>query len=337
MVNIFRRARPGSDSSGPDSPPPDDPDLRAVLQATTAATRRPFLRRLEELVRRSDVTEELWDDLEEALIAADVGLATTTQLVAGVRTRAEAQGSPSAQGVRDLLRLEMTALLRQPQARGALWGAADLPPFPHVIVVVGVNGAGKTTTMAKLAHAYLQEDRSVILGAADTFRAAGIEQVRHWADRLGVSVVAGEAGSDPGAVAFDTLGALKARNVDVAIIDTAGRLETKKNLMAELGKIRRVVAGRLPGAPHEVLLVLDATTGQNGLEQARVFCEATDVTSICLAKLDGAAKGGVALAIAQELDVPVQLVGTGSDPADLAPFDAEAFVSALFTAGEDAT
>ena len=330
MVNIFRRARGGSNV-----PPAEESELRAVLQATTAATRRPFLRRLEGLVRRSDVTDELWEEQEEALIGADVGLVTTTRLVEGVRTRVEADGAPSAQAVRDVLRSEMTALLRQPQARGALWGVSDLPPFPHVIVVVGVNGAGKTTTMAKLAHAYRQEGRSVILGAADTFRAAGIDQVRYWGDQLDVPVVAGDAGSDPGAVAFDTLGALQARGADVAIIDTAGRLETKKNLLAELGKIRRVVAGRLPDAPHEVLLVLDATTGQNGLEQARVFCEATDVTSICLAKLDGAAKGGVALAIAQELDVPVQLVGTGSGPADLAPFDAEAFVAALFTAPEE--
>ena len=199
-----------------------------------------------------------------------------------------------------------------------------------MILVVGVNGAGKTTSIAKLAHAYRQDGRSVILGAGDTFRAAAIEQLQTWAERVGAPVIAHQAGADPGAVAYDTLGAAAARGVDVAIIDTAGRLQTKKNLMAELGKVRRVIEGRVPGAPHEVLLVLDATTGGNGLSQARVFGEATEVTGICLAKLDGTSKGGVVFAVANELGLPVRFVGTGEQIGDLAPFNARAFVNALF-------
>ena len=198
-----------------------------------------------------------------------------------------------------------------------------------MILVVGVNGSGKTTSVAKLAQAYVDDGRSVILGAADTFRAAAIDQLQIWGDRLDVSVIAHQPGADPGAVAFDTLTAASARGIDVAIIDTAGRLQTKRNLMAELSKIRRVLAGRCEGAPHEVLLVLDATTGQNGLSQARLFGEATQVTGICLAKLDGSSKGGIIFAIADELGVPVRFVGTGEGAGDLAPFDAQIFVQAL--------
>ena len=197
----------------------------------------------------------------------------------------------------------------------------------------GSTGSGKTTTIAKLARAYGREGRSVILAAADTFRAAAIDQLQRWGESVGAPVIAHQPGADPGAVAYDALEAARARGADLVIVDTAGRLQTKKNLMAELSKIRRVLAGRVEGAPHEVLLVMDAGTGRNGLSQARLFAEAADVTAICLAKLDGTSKGGVVFAIAAELGIPVRFVGTGERPADLAPFDPKAFVDALLLEG----
>ena len=200
----------------------------------------------------------------------------------------------------------------------------------EIVGLLGPNGAGKTTSIAKLAHAYKTEGKSVILGAADTFRAAAIEQLQTWGNQMSVPVIAHEPGGDPGAVVYDTVSAAKARMTDVVIIDTAGRLQTKKNLMAELSKIRRVISGRQDGAPHEVLLVLDATTGQNGLNQARMFREATNVTAICLTKLDSTSKGGVVLAIANDLELPVRFVGTGESIEDIAPFDPQTYVAALF-------
>ena len=309
--------------------PSDTEELAAVLTASTARTRRGVLGRMRGVFRRGGVDDDTWDELEEILILADVGARTATALLEQVRERARATGVRDGAGVQALLAEGMVALLTRPAERGALWGGGPPPPGPQVILVVGVNGSGKTTSIAKLAQAYVDDGRSVILGAADTFRAAAIDQLQIWGDRLDVPVIAHQPGADPGAVAFDTLTAASARGIDVAIIDTAGRLQTKRNLMAELSKIRRVLAGRCEGAPHEVLLVLDATTGQNGLSQARLFGEATEVTGICLAKLDGSSKGGIVFAIADELGVPVRFVGTGEGAGDLAPFDAQIFVQAL--------
>ena len=326
-------AAPATALPAPDDEAPDDAaELAAIMAATTAPTRRSFFGRLGAILGRgAAIDAALWEELEETLIAADVGLPTTTALLARLRARVQQEGLRDALAVRGLLRQELTALLRRPAERGQLWSPqADPPPPPHVILVVGINGAGKTTTIAKLAKAYQDDGRRVLLAAADTFRAAGIEQLQHWGDRLEVPVIAHQAGADPGAVAYDALGAAQARGLDVVIIDTAGRLQTKKNLMAELGKIRRVLAGRCPGAPHEVLLVLDAAGGQNGLSQARLFHQATEVTGIALAKLDGTSKGGILFAIADQLGLPVRFVGTGEKAGDLAPFEAEAFVAALF-------
>ncbi len=343
MVRLFRR-RPSAETPPPAAGSPqaalapsqqageagERAELERIMEASTRSTRRGVLGRLGGVFRPGGLDEDFWEELEEILIGADVGVRTTAALVERLREDARAEGLRDAAPVRELLRRELVALLQRPADRGALWSALDAePPPPHVILVVGVNGAGKTTSIAKLAHAYAAEGRSVILGAADTFRAAAIEQLQAWAERVGVPVIAQGPGADPGAVAYDTLGAAQARGAGVVIIDTAGRLQTKKNLMAELGKIRRVIAGRQAGAPHEVLLVLDATSGGNGLSQARVFGQATEVTGICLAKLDGTSKGGVVFAIAAELDVPVRFVGTGEKPEDLAPFDAEVFVDAL--------
>ncbi len=332
MVRLFRRrTSPLAGQAGQAEQAEQAAELAALMQAGTRRTRGGVLGRLSGVLRRGGAGEEFWEELEEILIGADVGVRTATSLIERVRRRARDERAREPDALRALLRDEMVTLLQAPRERGRLWSPAEdeEPPAPHVILVVGVNGAGKTTSIAKLAHAYRAEGRSVILGAGDTFRAAAIEQLQRWGERVGAPVIAHQPGAAPGAVAYDTLDAAAARGADVAIIDTAGRLQTKKNLMAELGKVRRVIAGRVAGAPHEVLLVLDATTGGNGLSQARVFGEATDVTGICLAKLDGTSKGGVVFAVAGELGLPVRFVGTGEGLGDLAPFDARAFVDAL--------
>ncbi|MES4793405.1 MAG: signal recognition particle-docking protein FtsY, partial [Chloroflexota bacterium] len=245
-----------------------------------------------------------------------------------VRQRVKNEGVKQSSRVRELLREELVAVLREPGASPPAWARSDIVP-PLVILVVGVNGAGKTTTIAKMAHAFKRDGATVILGAADTFRAAATDQLKVWGDRVGVRVIAHQPGADPGAVAFDTLAAAEAARADVVIIDTAGRLHTKSNLMEELKKIDRVIKRKDPSAPHETLLVLDATTGQNGLLQARTFTEAVGVTGIVLAKLDGTAKGGIAFAIAHDLGIPVRFIGTGERVDDLAPFDPVEFVDSL--------
>jgi fused signal recognition particle receptor len=260
--------------------------------------------------------EESWERLEEALIAADVGVPTTAELV----QRLEARGDV----------MELGAALSEEAAQ--LLGDAprlELDGQPTVILVVGVNGTGKTTTIGKLAQKLREHGHSVLLAAADTFRAAAEEQLEIWAERSGADFVGSERGGDPAAVAYDAIEAATARGRDIVIVDTAGRLHTQTNLMEELAKVRRVIERRLPGAPHETLLVIDATTGQNGLQQARLFGQAVDVTGVALTKLDGSAKGGVALAIAHELGLPVKLVGVGEALDDLQPFDARDFATAL--------
>jgi fused signal recognition particle receptor len=262
--------------------------------------------------------EEAWERLEEALIRSDVGVPATAELV----RRLEAKGVTA--GLGDALVEEVTALFGDPPT-------LVLGGDPSVVLVVGVNGTGKTTTIGKLARKLGEHGRSVLVGAADTFRAAAEEQLEIWADRAGADFVGAARGADPAAVAFDAVEATRARGLDVAIVDTAGRLHTQSNLMAELEKVQRVLAGRVDGAPHETLLVVDATTGQNGLQQARLFGEAVGITGVALTKLDGSARGGVAIAIAVELGLPVKLVGVGEGVDDLRPFDAGDYARALLT------
>lgn len=297
-----------------------------------ANTSRNWAERVSSLFRRGSLDESLWDELEEALIVADVGVSTTFSLLERLRDRVRSEQIVDPEAALETLRAEVRALLRsvgEPGDPDRLLDPGDADG-PLVLLVVGVNGVGKTTTIAKLAHLYRSDRSNVILGAADTFRAAAIEQLQVWGHRLGVRVVAHSVGADPGAVAFDTVKAARASSADVAIIDTAGRMHTKTNLMEEMRKVRRVVerseAGRV-----RVLMVMDAATGQNGLQQARTFVEAVGCDGVVLAKLDGTAKGGVVLAIVSELGLPVLFVGTGEQLDDLAPFDAGAFAEALFS------
>jgi fused signal recognition particle receptor len=277
--------------------------------------------RLRALLGSGRATEQTWEEVEEALIAADFGPEATLELVDAAR-----EGASGGQAdARSLLSAEIRRRLDSSAS-----GRFELGPPPAVILVVGVNGTGKTTTIAKLAHRLQRDGKQVILAAADTFRAAAIEQLRIWGDQLGIPVVAQRAGADPGAVAFDAVSAAESRVADAVIIDTAGRLQNKTQLMAELTKIRNVIAHRLPDQPRHVLLVLDATTGQNGLAQAEAFSREAGVTGIVLTKLDGTAKGGVAVAAADRLGVPILFAGIGEEVDQLAPFDPEAYVDWLF-------
>jgi len=275
------------------------------------------------LFDRASIGKEVWEELEELLISADVGVGTTEKLIGIVRQRT-AEEKPDGSQVRAILKEEMIKILNVP-SRAA---TADITP-PKVYLVIGVNGSGKTTSIAKLAYQMKKDGKNVLIAAADTFRAAAIDQLKKQGERVGVNVIAHQPGADPGAVVYDALQAAKSRQVDIVIIDTAGRLHTKFNLMEELKKVRRVAAKLDASAPHEVLLVLDATTGQNGLTQARYFTEAVGVTGIFIAKLDGTAKGGIVLAICDELKVPIQLIGIGEGLEDMVAFDAKEFVEAL--------
>jgi len=274
---------------------------------------------------RSNVDEELFTELEEALIGADVGVKTAMGLIARLKVRANEEKLKDGEALRLVLAQEIKALLSAHDS-----GLLPAPEEgPHVVLIVGVNGSGKTTTIGKLSARFAREGKSVLLGAGDTFRAGAIEQLKIWAGRTEADFVAHEEGGDPSAVLFDSLKAAQARGRDVVICDTAGRLQSKKPLMDELGKVTRVVGKAQPGAPHEVLLVLDGTTGQNALSQGRVFNEVTGVTGVVVTKLDGTARGGVVIGIVQELGVPVKFVGIGEQVDDLRPFDADAFVDAL--------
>jgi fused signal recognition particle receptor len=303
--------------------------------------RRGFFRRLRDNMRKTrealsaevqatlfqgDLDEETWERLEEALIYADVGARTTAQVVERLEQEAEA-GTVS--GGEELTR-RLSELLAQLARTGD--DTIDIRPAPTVILVVGVNGTGKTTTIGKLAwHLRKTLGQEVVIGAADTFRAAAVEQLERWGERAGVDVVKGPEGSDPGSVAFEAVARGRERGADVIIIDTAGRLHTQHNLMDELSKVRRVIGKQMPEAPHETLMTVDATTGQNGVRQAKLFGEAVGVTGIVLTKLDGTAKGGIALAIANELGIPVKLIGIGESLEDLRPFDPDEFARALLT------
>jgi len=303
-----------------------EPSLLDKLKSGVEKTRLGLVNRLEDALQgKKEIDADLLDELEYTLISADIGVSTTQEILDRIRDRAERHMLADAGQVRGLIRehlLEILQAAERPMARVAA--------PPAVVMVVGVNGAGKTTTIGKLASRYRAEGRSVLLCAADTFRAAAIEQLEIWGQRTGTDVIRQQPNSDPSAVLFDALQAAVARKVDYVIVDTAGRLQTKANLMLELEKMRRTASRVIPAAPHETLLVLDATTGQNGLEQARKFTESAGVTGIVLTKLDGTAKGGVVVAIARELNLPIRYVGVGEQAGDLLPFDAESFLDSLF-------
>lgn len=284
---------------------------------------------------RRRVDEDLLDELEEALITADVGVDTTMKILDRLRKRARFEAYAEVQELYTMLREEIGALFAEKDAEGK--GATNpAPGQPRVIMVVGVNGVGKTTSIGKLAWRFKQQGKKVLLGAADTFRAAAIDQLKIWSDRAGVDIIAQHMGADPAAVAFDTLEAAVARQSEVVIIDTAGRLHNKRGLMEELTKIRRVMDRIVPGAPHEVLLVLDGSTGQNAVEQAKQFTAATDVTGLVLTKLDGTAKGGAVLAISDQLSIPVRFIGIGEKMEDLQDFEVIEFIDSLLPADWDA-
>jgi fused signal recognition particle receptor len=296
------------------------PRLRDRLGKTRAA----FAGAFSGIAGRGKVDDETWDELEEALILADVGVPTTTKVIDAVRERAKAEKTGDPERVIALLREELVTLLAD--ADRELHHGDSLP---SVWMFVGVNGVGKTTSIAKLAQRETDDGKRVVLAAADTFRAAAAEQLATWADRTGTEIIRGQEGADPGSVVFDAMSAATTRGADLVLVDTAGRLHTKVNLMEELKKLRRIVE-RTDGALCEMLLVVDASTGQNGLTQARQFAEAVDVTGVVLTKLDGTAKGGIVLAIQSELGIPVKVVGVGETADDLVPFDPEEFVAALF-------
>jgi fused signal recognition particle receptor len=302
----------------------DDQKIEKGLERT----RHGLLDRLSDVFAPVDITDETWEELEVRLIQSDVGAATAVALVEDLRSRARYAGVRRADELPHLLG---SVMVRALEARGGD-GAEERPERntpPWVVLVVGVNGSGKTTTIAKLGALHRQAGRRVLLVAADTFRAAAIDQLKIWGERAGLPVAAGQPGGDPGAVVFDALSSNAGRAADVVIVDTAGRLHTQVNLMAELAKVNKVIGRAVPGAPHETLLVLDATTGQNGLLQAKAFTQAVAVDGLVLAKLDSSAKGGVAFGVTQELGLPVRYIGTGEGLADLAAFDPAAFVAGL--------
>jgi fused signal recognition particle receptor len=297
-----------------------------------AKTRDSVMEKVTRVIRaKRKIDDELLDEIEEILLLGDVGVATTSTIIDNLRDRVKRERYEDAGELHRLLREEVAKLFRENDIRTdgtSIEVPAGVSPF--VIMVVGVNGVGKTTTIGKLAFNYRSSGKHVIIGAADTFRAAANEQLEIWAQRAGVDIIQQKHGSDPAAVAFDTLQSALARKADVVIIDTAGRLHTKANLMEELKKIKRVMAKLMPDAPHEVLLVLDATTGQNAIQQARQFGQAVDVTGLVVTKLDGTAKGGVVIGVSSELAIPVKYIGVGEQINDLQVFDHDAFVAALF-------
>lgn len=305
---------------------PTEPNLLDRLKAGIQKTRSGLVERLDDVLSgKKEIDADLLEELEYTLITADLGVRTVQDTLEKIRQRVDRRSVADAVEIRSLIREQMIKTLR----------ASEIPirtvaTPPAVVMLVGINGAGKTTTIGKLAHRFLGEGRKVLLCAADTFRAAAIEQLEVWAQRAGVDMIRQKTGADPSAVVFDALQAAKARGADYVLVDTAGRLHTKENLMAELEKMRRTCQRVVPGSPHEVWLIMDATTGQNGLEQARKFTETAGVTGIVLTKLDGTAKGGIVVAIARELDLPIRYVGVGEKIDDLLPFEPERFVESLF-------
>ncbi len=300
-------------------------DFGSKIKDSLSRTRNSVFGQITGLFGGGAIDEELWDDLEALLIQADVGVETTTTLIETVRSRVEREGATDAGQVEYILKDEMRRLLE-----GYAASQVEKQRLLTIVLVVGVNGSGKTTNIAKLAHHYRQQGKRVVLAAADTFRAAAIDQLKIWGERADCTVVAHQPNADPGAVVFDAIKSAQARKAEMVIIDTAGRLHTKFNLMKELEKLRGIAQKQVHAAPHETLLVLDATTGQNALSQARHFKDTVDITGVVLAKLDGTAKGGVVFSIGKELGVPVRFVGVGEGIDDLIPFEPAAFVEGLF-------
>lgn len=290
-----------------------------------------FTRLSRAVIGKTKVDDEVLDKLEEVLVSSDVGVDTTLKIIERIEARVAKDKYLNTNELNIILKDEIAALLKEGENSLLPDFSAPLPHSPYVIMIVGVNGSGKTTTIAKLAHKHKKNGREILLGAADTFRAAAIEQLQIWADRAGVAMVKQQMGSDPASVAFDTVKSAVAGGYDVAIIDTAGRLHNKANLMAELSKIKRVMDKVLPGAPHEVLLVLDGSTGQNAFEQAKQFTSATNVTAIAITKLDGTAKGGVVIGISDQFNIPVKYIGIGEKLDDLQIFNSTEFVDSLFS------
>ncbi len=306
------------------SPERDNDGMKSIFESLKK-TRNTVFGQIVNLLGAGEITEETWEDIEALLIQGDVGVETTLTLVERLRRRVEETGIYRTQGLQLVLREEMIALLPKAEPLNLKWPLA-------VVLVVGVNGSGKTTSIGKLAAQFKAQGKKVVLAAADTFRAAAMDQLRIWGERVGVPVVAGPEGGDPGAVVFDAMKYAQAHNATMLIVDTAGRLHTQHNLMSELEKIQRVISRRIAWAPHETFLVLDASTGQNGMIQAQQFLEAVKVTGIVLAKLDGSSRGGMVLSIGHQLNLPVRFVGTGEQLEDLAPFDPQAFADGLLGA-----
>jgi fused signal recognition particle receptor len=334
MFSFFRRKDK--------QPQPTEEQLQEQQQKVEEGltrTKRGFFQQIVSLFEVDEITEDIWEELETLLIQADVGVDTTVIVLDRLKQRVLADRLKKPSAVYEALQDELVWVLEKPERDQAARRNGSAPQAegelvearPYVILVVGVNGVGKTTTIAKLTRYLRDQGKSVIIGAGDTFRAAAIEQLQIWGERVGAPVVRHQIGADPGAVVFDAMEAAKSRNADVLIIDTAGRLHTKTNLMEELRKVRRIIAKQHPGAPHETILVLDATSGQNGLQQAKSFMDVAEVSDVAVAKLDGTAKGGIVFAIARELNLPVRYVGTGEKIGDLAEFDARQFVQALFS------
>jgi fused signal recognition particle receptor len=295
-------------------------------------TKENFLSKITKAIAgKSTVDEEVLDDLEDALVTADVGIDTTVQIIEKIEKRVARDKYVNTAELNKILQEEIESLLVDAPQANAYTFTSDLPSKPYIILVVGVNGVGKTTTIGKLAYNFKMAGKSVLLGAADTFRAAAVDQLTIWSERAGVPIVKQPMGSDPASVAFDTVQSGVSRGADVIIIDTAGRLHNKAHLMEELSKIKRVIQKHIPDAPHEVMLVLDGSTGQNAVEQARHFTATTDVSALAITKLDGTAKGGVVLAIANQFKIPVKFIGVGEKMEDLLIFDKHEFVDSLFS------
>jgi fused signal recognition particle receptor len=298
------------------------------LKESLSKTHQGFVEKIDQLLTgRKSIDQDLLDELEGLLFSADLGVKTSSQLIEGVQTGLKRGELQEPERVKDFIRQEIFRILQMGEKPLSI-DFSQTKPF--LFMVVGVNGVGKTTTIAKIAHQYSSQGKKVLFGAADTFRAAAVEQLEVWATRVKADLIKHSKGSDPSAVAFDSVHAAKARNVDLVFIDTAGRLHTKVNLMEELKKVKRIIAREYPGAPHEILLVLDATTGQNAISQAKLFHEAIGVTGIALTKLDGTAKGGIIIGITDELKIPIRYIGVGEGMDDLREFNASEFVQALF-------
>ena len=327
MVSLFG-------SASKDKEKDKKPGFLDRLKQAVASTKAQLVERIEEIVdKKPTLDASVLDALESTLITADLGVRTTQEIVGRLKQQISQGKLRETAQLRPAVEQAILDILQNPAQGSAAPKATQPPPgMPTVIFVVGVNGVGKTTSIAKLAHFFKQQDRKALLCAADTFRAAANEQLEIWAGRLGIEMIKQKSGADPAAVLFDALAAAKTRHPDLVIVDTAGRLHTKTNLMAELSKMCRIAAREIPNAPHEVLLVIDATTGQNGLQQARQFVDHGGATGIILTKLDGTAKGGVVIAIARELGLPIQFVGVGEKIDDLLPFNPQEFVQSLFEA-----